>query len=79
MSQLELFLPGPKAARRIAYLGLGTLLLWAFKQVFDLYYLWQMRIVERAHLAALDERLWRDAGLDAAQVRAEVSKPFWRA
>ncbi len=56
---------GPKAARRTAYLGLGTLLVWAFKQAFDLYYLWQMRIVERTHLAALEERLWH--GVRATQ------------
>jgi uncharacterized protein YjiS (DUF1127 family) len=39
---------------------------------------WQERARQRRRLAALDERMLRDIGLGAAEVRAEWEKPFWR-
>jgi uncharacterized protein YjiS (DUF1127 family) len=41
--------------------------------------LWQGRARQRAHLAALDDRLLRDIGLTRADVERELLKPFWRA
>ncbi|RDD61483.1 DUF1127 domain-containing protein [Ferruginivarius sediminum] len=40
---------------------------------------WQQRAAERAHLAAMDERMRRDMGLSWEDVRREADKPFWRA
>lgn len=39
---------------------------------------WQERAAERAHLAALDDRLLKDIGLSRADVERETSIPFWR-
>ncbi|MBI3452193.1 MAG: DUF1127 domain-containing protein [Rhodospirillales bacterium] len=39
---------------------------------------WQVRTRERAHLAALDERMLHDVGLSRADVDNETSKPVWR-
>lgn len=39
---------------------------------------WQARANERAHLAALDDRMLRDIGLSRADVAQECAKPFWR-
>jgi uncharacterized protein YjiS (DUF1127 family) len=45
---------------------------------FDLILAWQERATERAHLAALDDRLLRDIGLSRSDVEREVSLPFWQ-
>ncbi|MEM6423414.1 MAG: DUF1127 domain-containing protein [Pseudomonadota bacterium] len=41
------------------------------------YRLWANAMAERQHLAGLDDRLLRDAGIDAAARAAELDKPFW--
>ena len=41
--------------------------------------LWQARACERQALAALDDRMLKDIGLDRGQVMVEADKPFWRA
>jgi uncharacterized protein YjiS (DUF1127 family) len=40
---------------------------------------WQARARERQMLAALDDRLLKDIGLDRGQIVVEADKPFWRA
>ena len=40
---------------------------------------WQQRADSRTWLAAMEERLRRDAGLTPAAIRAETQKPFWTA
>jgi len=40
---------------------------------------WLTRIRQRRALAALDNRLLADIGLDARSARSELRKPFWRA
>ena len=47
--------------------------------VFDRVYAWQERAHQRAHLASLDDRLLKDAGINRAQAAEEAAKPFWRA
>ena len=54
-------------------------LVQAVSGVFDRVYAWQARAHQRAHLAALDDRLLMDAGITRAEVAEEVAKPFWRA
>ncbi len=46
--------------------------------VFERIAVWQERRRQRFILARLDDRMLRDIGLNAADVDAEVSKPFWR-
>jgi uncharacterized protein YjiS (DUF1127 family) len=40
--------------------------------------LWRERIVARRHLAAMDARSLRDAGICPAAAAFECGKPFWR-
>lgn len=40
--------------------------------------LWRSRIRDRADLARMSERDWRDLRLSRSDVRHEVDKPFWR-
>ena len=40
---------------------------------------WQRRATARHHLAGLDDRQLRDAGLSREWAEHEASKPFWRA
>ncbi len=47
--------------------------------VFDRVYAWQERAHQRTHIATLDDRLLKDAGISRAAVAEEVAKPFWRA
>ncbi len=54
--------------------GVGQLLL-RIRQTVDM---WYDRARQRRHLAALDDNLLRDIGIDRASVWREVSKPFWR-
>ena len=39
---------------------------------------WSRRRRSRIALARLDDRLLRDAGLDAPTAEAEAAQPFWR-
>ena len=39
---------------------------------------WSGRRRSRIALARLDDRLLRDAGLDALSAEAEAAQPFWR-
>lgn len=39
---------------------------------------WQERAGQRAHLAALSDRMLEDVGLTRADVQIEISKPFWK-
>ncbi len=40
--------------------------------------MWYDRSQERRHLAALDDHLLRDIGINRANACKEASKPFWR-
>lgn len=40
--------------------------------------LWRQRITMRRHLAQLDARTLRDAGISPAAAAFESGKPFWR-
>ena len=40
--------------------------------------LWRSRIRDRADLARMSERDWRDLRLSRSDVRHEIDKPFWR-
>ncbi|HAS3047703.1 TPA: DUF1127 domain-containing protein [Vibrio parahaemolyticus] len=39
---------------------------------------WRRNYRTRRHLKDLPEHLWDDIGLEANEIRNEVSKPFWR-
>ncbi len=39
---------------------------------------WQDRASQRRRLGQLSERMLSDIGLDRADVRREIDKPFWR-
>ncbi|MDF1720967.1 MAG: DUF1127 domain-containing protein [Minwuia sp.] len=39
---------------------------------------WEKRLAERQHLSRLDDRMLQDMGLDRADLRHEIEKPFWR-
>jgi uncharacterized protein YjiS (DUF1127 family) len=47
-------------------------------RLFDVCAEFRRRSVGRADLASMRERERRDLGLSAAQVLAEIDKPFWR-
>ena len=51
----------------------------AVRGVFDQVYAWQERAHQRTHLATLDDRLLKDAGITRAEAAEEAAKPFWRA
>jgi uncharacterized protein YjiS (DUF1127 family) len=40
--------------------------------------LWRERSIARRHLAAMDARSLRDAGISPAAAAFECGKPFWR-
>ena len=46
--------------------------------VRPLYRRWRDRARQRAELARMSDREFRDMGISRAQVWREVSKPFWR-
>jgi uncharacterized protein YjiS (DUF1127 family) len=48
-------------------------------RALEILLLWQERATQRQALAALDDRLLKDMGLNRAAVAAEAAKPFWRA
>ena len=39
---------------------------------------WHERVKSRRVLAALDDRMLRDVGIDQATARREAERPFWR-
>jgi uncharacterized protein YjiS (DUF1127 family) len=39
---------------------------------------WHERVKSRRVLAALDDRMLRDVGIDHATARREVERPFWQ-
>ena len=47
-------------------------------RVFDALGEWQDRAAARQRLAAFDNRMLRDIGIDRATAAAESAKPFWR-
>ena len=48
------------------------------KRVVDTSLAWRRRAIERGRLAALDERLLKDIGINRLDVLREVSKPVWQ-
>ena len=58
---------------------LGRALLWLLFAAGRPLVVWQKRLRDRASLERLPDYLLRDIGLDADEIRYEVSKPFWRA
>ncbi len=40
---------------------------------------WQERHEQRAHLAAMGERMLKDIGVSSVDAAHESTKPFWRA
>ena len=48
------------------------------ERVVDTALTWRRRAIERGRLAALDERLLKDIGLNRLDVLREVSKPVWQ-
>lgn len=51
----------------------------ALRRAFRWYRLCHARAAQRRHLAELDERMLRDAGITPAQAARECAKPWWRA
>jgi uncharacterized protein YjiS (DUF1127 family) len=49
------------------------------QRISNLMLTWQDRATQRAQLAALDDRLLRDMGIDPVDAMREADKPFWRA
>jgi uncharacterized protein YjiS (DUF1127 family) len=47
-------------------------------RVFDALGEWQDRSAARRRLAAFDNRMLRDIGIDRATAAAESAKPFWQ-
>ena len=58
--------------------SLSASLASAFQSAARLLDIWQERMVNRRHLAELDERLLRDIGLSRYDAMREAAKPFWR-
>jgi uncharacterized protein YjiS (DUF1127 family) len=54
--------------------ALGTALVRAVDKVLS----WHERMKSRRVLAALDDRMLRDVGIDHATARREVERPFWQ-
>lgn len=50
-----------------------------FSRLIKELWVWNARSESRRSLAALDDRLLQDIGLDRADVNREISKPFWSA
>lgn len=49
-----------------------------FQKTLETPWIWQARSRQRKHLASLDDRMLKDIGLTADDVRRECAKPFWR-
>ena len=58
----------PRAGRVTRFLG--TL----FTRIAE----WQERAEQRAHLAAMDDRMLKDVGISQVDAVRESSKPFWK-
>jgi uncharacterized protein YjiS (DUF1127 family) len=56
---------------------LGMRLIRAAARALRALVVWQQRARSRHHLAAMDERLRRDIGVNNAHVYRELRKPFW--
>ena len=52
--------------------------LHALGAAVDRIYLWRERAAQRAHLAALDDHLLKDLGINRGEALREAAKPFWR-
>lgn len=48
-------------------------------RMLETFYVWQRRINDRRHMAQMDDRMLVDIGLDRADIKREIEKPFWRA
>lgn len=53
-------------------------LTFQFANVIDTVLLWHERSYQRHMLAAMDDRMLRDIGLERQDVLEETAKPFWR-
>jgi len=69
----------PDARWRYVRNPLGQALLWLFFAASRPFILWQNRLRDRDALQRMPDHILRDIGLNAAELRAEASKPFWRA
>jgi uncharacterized protein YjiS (DUF1127 family) len=56
----------------------SPLLSTALLRAVDTILLWHDRSKSRRMLAALDDRMLRDVGVDQATARREAERPFWR-
>jgi uncharacterized protein YjiS (DUF1127 family) len=65
---------GDTARRPSGFARIQDLLIRAF----DALSAWQERARDRRQLAALDDRMLHDIGVDPASAAEEVFKPFWR-
>ena len=58
--------------------GVGHELIAVLDRIFETPFVWAERAAERRHLAALDDHLLKDIGLNRADIDAVTTKPFWR-
>ena len=58
--------------------GVGHEIVAVLDRLFDAPFIWAERAAERRHLAALDDHLLKDIGLNRAEVEAVSTRPFWR-
>ncbi len=49
-----------------------------FARLFNRLAEWQERHEQRAHLAAMDDRMLKDIGVSTVDAAHESAKPFWR-
>jgi uncharacterized protein YjiS (DUF1127 family) len=56
----------------------GPVIHWRLRRVLELLFLWDERHRARSVLAAMDDRMLRDVGLDRTAALTEAAKPFWR-
>lgn len=69
----------PRAQFERGALRFRKMLVRAGNRCIEALLAWQRRAVDRACLAAMDERQLRDVGLARSAVLVEADKPFWRA
>lgn len=50
----------------------------AVKSAWNLVWVWQQRIEDRAHLSRLDARLLHDMGFTDDEIKRELRKQFWQ-
>jgi uncharacterized protein YjiS (DUF1127 family) len=58
----------PRAGRVTRFLGM------LFTRIAE----WQERAEQRAHLAAMNDRMLKDVGISHVDALREASKPFWK-